>query len=151
MSGVTDCYQPVERKLELTRGCLKVLAECRNPVVIITKNFLVTRDMDLLTELARHRAVSVCVSVTTLDAELARVMEPRTSSPRQRLAAIQALAEAGVPVGGKRGSDNPGADGPRDSADCAGGGGGRGDVRGLHGGAAAVCGEGFVRAMAGSA
>ncbi|HEX3988711.1 MAG TPA: PA0069 family radical SAM protein, partial [Verrucomicrobiae bacterium] len=99
MSGVTDCYQPVERKLKLTRGCLEVLAECRNPVVIITKNFLVTRDVDLLQELARHNAVSVCVSITTLDSDLARTMEPRTSTPRQRLAAIELLAKAGVQVG----------------------------------------------------
>jgi DNA repair photolyase len=99
MSGVTDCYQPIERKLKLTRGCLEVLAECRNPVVIITKNFLVTRDMDLLQELTRHDTVSVCVSVTTLDSDLARSMEPRTSTPRQRLAAIELLAKAGVRVG----------------------------------------------------
>ncbi|HEY3857952.1 MAG TPA: PA0069 family radical SAM protein [Verrucomicrobiae bacterium] len=99
MSGVTDCYQPVERKLKLTRGCLEVLAECRNPVGIITKNFLVTRDVDLLQELARHHAVSVCVSITTLDSDLAREMEPRTSSPRQRLTAIEILANAGVHVG----------------------------------------------------
>jgi DNA repair photolyase len=99
MSGVTDCYQPIERKLKLTRGCLEVLAECRHPVVIITKNFLVTRDVDLLRELARFNAVSVCLSVTTLDPDLAHVMEPRTSSPRQRLAAIKILADAGVPVG----------------------------------------------------
>jgi DNA repair photolyase len=99
MSGVTDCYQPIERKLKLTRGCLEVLAECRQPVVIITKNYLVTRDVDLLKELARFKAVSVCLSVTTLDPALARVMEPRTSSPRQRLAAINLLAEAGVHVG----------------------------------------------------
>lgn len=99
MSGITDCYQPVERKLKLTRGCLEVLAECRNPVVIITKNFLVTRDEDLLQELARHDATSVCVSITTLDSDLARTMEPRTSSPRQRLAAIEMLAKAGVRVG----------------------------------------------------
>src|SRR6185503_1566405 len=79
MSGVTDCYQPVERKLRLTRGCLEVLAGFRNPVIIITKNFLVTRDVDLLAELARHQAVSVCVSLTTLDPDLRRVMEPRTS------------------------------------------------------------------------
>jgi len=98
MSGVTDCYQPIERKLKLTRGCLEVLAECRQPVGIITKNFLVTRDIDLLQELARFGAVSVCLSVTTLDAELARVMEPRTSSPRQRLEAIRMLAEAKIPV-----------------------------------------------------
>jgi DNA repair photolyase len=99
MSGVTDCYQPVERKLTLTRRCLEVLAEFRNPVVIITKNFLVTRDIDVLQELARHNAVSVCLSITTLDSNLARTMEPRTSSPRQRLAAIEMLAKAGVRVG----------------------------------------------------
>src|SRR5580698_8832091 len=79
MSGVTDCYQPVERRLKLTRGCLEVLAECRQPVGIITKNYLVTRDIDLLQELARHRAVSVTISITTLEADLARIMEPRTS------------------------------------------------------------------------
>ncbi len=99
MSGVTDCYQPVERRLKLTRGCLEVLAECRHPVGIITKNFLVTRDIDVLQELARHNCVSVTLSVTTLDSNLARVMEPRTSMPKQRLAAIEALARAGVPVG----------------------------------------------------
>lgn len=99
MSGVTDCYQPVERRLKITRGCLEVLAECRHPVGLITKNFLVTRDIDVLQELARHKAVSVCISVTTLDSDLARSMEPRTSTPRQRLAAIEAMAKAGIPVG----------------------------------------------------
>lgn len=99
MSGVTDCYQPVERRLKLTRGCLEVLAECRQPAGIITKNFLVTRDIDLLQELARHQAVSVIISVTTLDSDLARLMEPRTSMPKRRLAAIETLARAGVPVG----------------------------------------------------
>jgi len=99
MSGVTDCYQPVERRLKLTRGCLEVLAECRHPVCIITKNFLVTRDTDVLQELARHQAVSVTISITTLEADLARIMEPRTSMPKQRLAAVEALARAGVPVG----------------------------------------------------
>jgi DNA repair photolyase len=99
MSTVTDCYQPVERKLKLTRGCLEVLAECRHPVGIITKNFLVTRDLDLLRELARFKAVSVCLSITTLDPALARVMEPRTASPRQRLAAVNALSDAGIHVG----------------------------------------------------
>lgn len=98
ISGVTDCYQPIERKLQLTRRCLEVLAEFRNPVIIITKNQLVTRDIDVLKELASFNAAAVCVSVTTLDAELARVMEPRTSTPANRLEAIQALAEAGVPV-----------------------------------------------------
>lgn len=98
ISGVTDAYQPIERKLELTRRCLEVLAEFRNPVVIVTKNQLVTRDIDILTELASVNAAAVCVSVTTLDAELARVMEPRTSTPENRLEAIASLAQAGVPV-----------------------------------------------------
>jgi DNA repair photolyase len=97
-SGVTDCYQPVERQLRLTRGCLEVAAECRQPVGIITKNALVTRDLDLLMELAAYGAVSVAVSVTSLDQELTRVMEPRTSSPAARLRAIGELAAAGVPV-----------------------------------------------------
>ncbi len=99
LSGNTDCYQPVERKLKLTRGCLAVLAEFRNPVVIITKNCLVTRDLDLLGELARHDAVNVCISITTLDTKLRAVMEPRTSPPAARLNAIRQLADAGVPVG----------------------------------------------------
>ena len=81
MSGVTDCYQPVERKLKLTRRCLEVLAEFRNPVAIITKNFLVTRDLDVLSELAKYQCASVCLSVTTLDNDLRKVMEPRTSPP----------------------------------------------------------------------
>jgi DNA repair photolyase len=99
MSGVTDCYQPVERRLQLTRKCLAVLAEFRNPVCIITKNFLVTRDIDLLAELAAHKAVMVHLSINSLDSDLARKLEPRASSPRQRLAAIAALAKAGIPVG----------------------------------------------------
>ncbi|HUP23805.1 MAG TPA: PA0069 family radical SAM protein [Thermoanaerobaculia bacterium] len=99
MSGVTDPYQPLERRLRITRGCLEVLAEKRNPVVIVTKNRLVARDADLLAELARHGAAHVMVSVTTLDDELARRMEPRTSSPRNRLAAISELRAAGVPCG----------------------------------------------------
>jgi len=99
ISGVTDPYQPVERRLKLTRRCLEVLAEFRNPVVIITKNHLVTRDLDLLAELARHEAATVYLSVTTLDAGLARTMEPRTSQPTRRLAAIETLSRAGVPTG----------------------------------------------------
>lgn len=98
MSGVTDCYQPIERRLQLTRGCLGVLAEFRNPLVIITKNHLVTRDKDLLSELARFDAVSVTVSVTTLDSDLAKELEPRASRPSRRLAAIEELSGAGVPV-----------------------------------------------------
>ena len=99
ISGVTDPYQPVESRLRITRKCLEVLAEFRNPVAIITKNHLVTRDIDLLREMARFEAACVFVSVTTLDARLAREMEPRTSSPSLRLAAIEALAKAEVPVG----------------------------------------------------
>ena len=99
ISGVTDCYQPVEKKLRITRRCLEVLTEFRNPVTIVTKNHLVTRDIDLLSELARHDAAVVAVSLTTLDDDLRRVMEPRTSRPVRRLAAIEALARAGVSVG----------------------------------------------------
>ena len=99
ISGVTDCYQPIERKMKITRGCLEVLAEFRNPVGIITKNFLVTRDLDLLVELARHNAVQVHISLTTLDTELRKIMEPRTSPPAARLEAIRRLSEAGVRVG----------------------------------------------------
>ncbi len=99
MSGVTDPYQPIERRLGITRRCLRVFADFRNPVQIITKNALVVRDIDLLSELAGHDAVSVAVSITTLDPGLHRSMEPRASHPEQRLRAIAALAEAGVPVG----------------------------------------------------
>ena len=99
MSGVTDCYQPAERRFGITRGCLAVLARFRNPVTIVTKNALVTRDLDLLGEMARWRGAAVLVSLTSLDADLARRMEPRTVSPRARLEAVSRLAEAGVPVG----------------------------------------------------
>jgi DNA repair photolyase len=98
-SGVTDCYQPAERQFRLTRGCLEVSLECRQPVGIITKNALVVRDIDLLAEMASRKLVHVFLSITTLDAELARTMEPRTSIPTARLRAIRMLAEAGVPVG----------------------------------------------------
>lgn len=99
MSGVTDPYQPVERRLRLTRGCLEVLAEFCNPVAMITKNHLVTRDLDVLGELAGVAAAAVMVSVTTLDSTLSRVLEPRASHPKHRLAALQALTRAGVPAG----------------------------------------------------
>jgi DNA repair photolyase len=99
LSGVTDPYQPVERRLRLTRRCLEVMAEFRNPVAITTKNFLVTRDADLLGELASVQAAAVTLSITTLDEKLARVMEPRASAPARRLAAIAKLAEADIPVG----------------------------------------------------
>lgn len=97
-SGVTDCFQPIERELRLTRGCLEVAAECRQPVAIITKNALVARDVDVLQQLAVHRAVRVALSITTLDRDLARAMEPRTSTPEARLRAIAELAAASVPA-----------------------------------------------------
>jgi len=99
MSGVTDPYQPVEKKLRITRGCLEVLAKFRNPVAIITKNRLVTRDADLLRELANYNAAAVNISVTSLDPKLQRVLEPRTSSPQARLHAISQFRAAGIPVG----------------------------------------------------
>lgn len=99
LSGVTDAYQPIERRLQLTRRCLEVLVEFRNPVLIVTKNRLVTRDRDLLAELASHQAAAVFISVTTLDAELAHLLEPRATTPAGRIASISALKEANVPVG----------------------------------------------------
>ncbi len=98
-SGNTDPYQPAERKLELTRRCLKVFLKFRNPVSVITKNFLVTRDIDILQPLAALNLVHVDLSITTLDPELARVMEPRTSTPLRRLEAIERLTAAGIPTG----------------------------------------------------
>jgi DNA repair photolyase len=98
LSGVTDAYQPVERKLRITRSCLEVLAAFRNPVAVITKNYLVTRDIDLLSSLADHNASGVSLSITTLDPELARVLEPRASTPKRRLQAISELGGAGIPV-----------------------------------------------------
>ena len=98
-SGVTDCYQPAEREFRITRACLEVAVECRQPIGVITKNALVARDIDLLSQLAEHRAVCVYLSVTTLDTALARNMEPRTSSPEARLRTIRELSQAGIPTG----------------------------------------------------
>src|SRR5437867_9433988 len=86
ISGVTDPYQPIERKLQITRRCLEVLAEFRNPVAVVTKNHLVARDADVLAQLAQHQAAGVFISLTTLDRELHAVMEPRASQPQGRLA-----------------------------------------------------------------
>ncbi len=99
LSGVTDPYQPVERRLCLTRRCLEVLAEFRNPVGLVTKNALVGRDRDLLAKLAESKAVLVLVSVTSLDDARARVLEPRASTPSGRLRAIEELTAAGIPTG----------------------------------------------------
>jgi DNA repair photolyase len=97
-SGVTDCYQPAERQFQITRACVSVAAECRQPIGIITKNALVVRDVDLFSQLAEFHAVGVSLSITSLDPKLARVMEPRTSSPGGRLRAIRELSQAGVPT-----------------------------------------------------
>ncbi|MBX3413481.1 MAG: PA0069 family radical SAM protein [Pirellulales bacterium] len=97
-SGVTDCYQPAERRYRLTRGCLEVACEARQPIGMVTKNALVVRDVDVLAEMAAHRTTLVSISITTLDAELARTMEPRTSSPEARLRAIRELTDAGIPT-----------------------------------------------------
>jgi DNA repair photolyase len=98
ISGVTDCYQPAERQFKLTRSILEVLLEARQPACLITKNALILRDLDLLAAMAERNLVSVALSVTTLDAELARRLEPRTATPAARLRAIRELSAAGVPV-----------------------------------------------------
>jgi DNA repair photolyase len=98
-SGVTDCYQPAERQFQLTRQCLGVALECRQPISIVTKNALVLRDLDILKSLAADDLIHVYLSVPTLSVELARDMEPRASIPPARLRAIGMLAEAGIPVG----------------------------------------------------
>ncbi len=98
MSGNTDSYQPAERKFRLTRQCLEVLHELRHPVGIITKNSLVVRDLDLLTELAKYKLVHVCFSITTLEEDVRRLLEPRTASISQRFRAVETLSQAGIPV-----------------------------------------------------
>jgi DNA repair photolyase len=99
MSGVTDPYQPIEKKLQITRRCLQVLAKFRNPIGMLTKNRLITRDTDIFRELAAHNAVALNISVTTLDPKLQRILEPRTSPPQARLDAVAQLRDAGIPVG----------------------------------------------------
>lgn len=99
MSGVTDCYQPVERKLRITRQCLEVAGAFKNPVAIITKNHLIARDIDLFQQMTRWRGCAVSISLTSLRRDLARVMEPRASQPEDRLEAVRQLSRAGIPVG----------------------------------------------------
>jgi len=98
MSGITDPYQPIEKKFRVTRGCLEVMAECAQPVGIITKNRLVTRDIDLLGPMAAEGCATVAVSITTLDAKLGAIMEPRAASPLARLDTVRKLTDAGVPT-----------------------------------------------------
>lgn len=97
-SGITDCYQPAEREFQLTRQCLEVASEASQPIGIVSKNALVVRDLDLLASMAQRSLVHVSLSITTLDPQLAREMEPRTSIPAARLRAIRELSAAGVPV-----------------------------------------------------
>jgi DNA repair photolyase len=99
LSGDTDCYQPIEQKLGITRRCLEVFLRYRNPVSIVTKNALIQRDIDILKELAALDLVIVSMSITSLDNDLIRSMEPRTSIPAKRLETIKVLADAGIPVG----------------------------------------------------
>ena len=98
LSGVTDCYQPCERQYGLTRGCLEVADEANQPISLVTKNALILRDLELLASMATRGLIHATISITTLDAELARSMEPRTSTPTARLRAIRELSAAGIPV-----------------------------------------------------
>ena len=126
----TDPYQPLERRLRITRQVLEVLAEARHPVGIVTKSALVTRDIDLLAPMAREGLARVYVSVTTLDPEIARTLEPRASAPHRRLDAVRALAAAGITTGVMVAPIIPAPDRPRDRADPGGRGrGGRGQRR----------------------
>ncbi|MDB5490667.1 MAG: repair photolyase [Micavibrio sp.] len=99
LSGVTDCYQPIEKQLKITRGCMEVLRDFRNPAAIITKNHLVTRDIDIFKDMAAYNCIYISISVTTLDGSVSRKMEPRASQPSLRLKAIEAMAKEGIPVG----------------------------------------------------
>ena len=99
IGSVTDAYQPVERRLRITRSLLEVLAQARHPYSVITKSSLVERDIDLIAPMAVQRMAAVYVSITTLDAELARKLEPRAAAPHRRLKTIETLVRAGIPVG----------------------------------------------------
>lgn len=99
LSGVTDCYQPLEKKMRITRGCLEVLNEFKNPASIVTKNHLVTRDIDIFQKMNEWRGIGIMMSITTLDGKLARLMEPRASQPSMRLRAIEMFAKYNIPVG----------------------------------------------------
>ncbi len=99
LSGNTDCYQPIEKKMLITRQCLQVLSKYKNPVAVITKNYLVTRDIDILEQMSEWNGAAVFISITTLDDNLRKKMEPRTSPVALRLKAIETLVKAGVSVG----------------------------------------------------
>ena len=99
LGSATDCYQPVERELKITRSLIEVLRDARHPFSLVTKSSGVERDLDLIAPMAAHKLAAIYVTITTLDGELARKLEPRAASPQRRLRTIRALAEAGVPVG----------------------------------------------------
>lgn len=99
LSGNTDCYQPIERRMKITRALLEICLEYRNPVGVLTKNALVLRDLDIIQELAKHNLIRVFTSITSLDEDLRRLMEPRTASYRSRLKVVETLSNAGVPTG----------------------------------------------------
>jgi len=99
IGSVTDAYQPVERELKITRSLIEVLRDTRHPFSLVTKSSGVERDLDLIAPMAQDRLAAVYVTITTLDGELARQLEPRAASPQRRLRTIRALADAGVPVG----------------------------------------------------
>lgn len=98
-SGVTDAYQPVERQLKITRACLEVLREFRNPFSFVTKGHCITRDIDIISDMAKLNATAAFISTATLDPKLAMILEPRAPAPARRLDAVRQLADAGVPVG----------------------------------------------------
>ncbi len=98
LSGVTDCYQPAEREFRLTRGCLDIARQCGQPMGIVTKNALVTRDLDILGEMAARRLIAIAISMTSLNPQVTADLEPRSSRPEARLRAIRELAAAGIPV-----------------------------------------------------
>lgn len=98
LSGNTDCYQPVEKKLQITRSLLQLFLKYKHPVGIITKNALILRDLDILKELAKDNLVGVNISITSLSEETRRLVEPRTASIKKRLEAVQVLSENGIPV-----------------------------------------------------
>jgi DNA repair photolyase len=99
VGGATDCYQPCERELKLTRSCIEVFAKTNHPFTLVTKSSLVERDLDLLVPMAQKNLVAIYITITTLDAHLARILEPRAAAPHRRLRVIETLAKAGVPVG----------------------------------------------------
>lgn len=98
LSGNTDCYQPIERKLEITRKCLKVFLKYKHPVGIITKNSLVLRDLDIIKELAAQRLIMVSISITSLEEKTRRTLEPRTATIQQRLKTVETLTQHNIPV-----------------------------------------------------